>query len=83
VLRPRAPDLGAGKNPSGKGEGPLPKTNPTKKSVPKGVPTCVICKGILPVISVDSEIVWGLEGYDEKGKKLKGKKGFLVGVSSV
>ena len=74
MLRPRAPDLGAGKNPSGKGEGPPQKTNQTKKSVPKGVPTCVICKGILPVISVDSEIVWGLEGYDEKGKKLKGKK---------
>ena len=74
VLRPRAPDLGTGKNPSGKGEGPSQQPNPTKKSVPKGTPTCVICKGILPVISVDSEIVWGLEGYDEKGKKLKGKK---------
>jgi len=73
VLRPRASDLGTGKNPSGKGEGPS-QPNPTKKPVPKGVPTCVICKGILPVISVDSEIVWGLEGYDEKGKKLKGKK---------
>ena len=74
VLRPRASDLGTGKNPSGKGEGPSQQPNPTKKPVPKGVPTCVICKGILPVISVDSEIVWGLEGYDEKGKKLKGKK---------
>jgi len=74
VLRPRATELGQGKNPSGKGEGPSQQTNPTKKPVPKGVPTCVICKGILPVISVDSEIVWGLEGYDEKGKKLKGKK---------
>ena len=74
VLRPRAPDLGAGKNPSGKSEGSSQKPNPTKKTVPRGVPTCVICKGILPVISVDSEIVWGLEGYDEKGKKLKGKK---------
>ena len=75
MLRPRAPDLGSGKNPSGKGEGSLPQhTNPTKKPVPKGVPTCAICKGILPVISVDSQIVWGLEGYDEKGKKLKGKK---------
>lgn len=74
VLRPRATDLGSGKNLSGKSEGPLQQTNPTKKPVPKGVPTCVICKGVLPVISVDSEIVWGLEGYDEKGKKLKGKK---------
>ena len=74
VLRPRAPDLGPGGNPSGKSEGSSQQTNPTKKSVPKGVPTCVICKGILPVISVDSQIVWGLEGYDEKGKKLKGKK---------
>lgn len=74
VLRQRAPDLGPGRSLSGKGEGPSQHANPTKKSVPKGVPTCVICKGILPVISVDSEIVWGLEGYDEKGKKLKGKK---------
>ena len=74
VLRPRASDLGPGKSLSGKGEGPSQQANPTKKPVPKGVPTCVICKGILPVISVDSEIVWGLEGYDEKGKKLKGKK---------
>ena len=74
VLRPRAPDIGVGKNPSGKGEGSSKQPNPTKKPVPKGVPTCVICKGILPVISVDSEIVWGLEGYDEKGKKLKGRK---------
>ncbi|KAF9652982.1 hypothetical protein BDM02DRAFT_3160539 [Thelephora ganbajun] len=74
VLRPRASDLGLGKNSSGKGEGPPQQKNPVKKPVPKGVPTCVICKGILPVISVDSEIVWGLEGYDEKGKKLKGKK---------
>jgi histone-lysine N-methyltransferase SUV420H len=74
VLRPRASDLGTGKNPSGKGEKPSQQANPTKKPVPKGVPTCMICKGILPVISVDSEIVWGLEGYDEKGKKLKGKK---------
>lgn len=74
VLRPRASDLGTGKNPSGKGERPPQQPNPIKKLVPKGVPTCVICKGILPVISVDSEIVWGLEGYDEKGKKLKGKK---------
>lgn len=75
VLRPRAPDLGAGKNPSGRSEGSSQKPNPTKKTVPRGVPTCVVCKGILPVISVDSEIVWGLEGYDEKGKKLKGKRG--------
>ena len=74
VLRPRASDLGPGKNLSGKGEGPSQQANPAKKPLPKGVPTCVICKGILPVISVDSEIVWGLEGYDEKGKKLKGKK---------
>lgn len=74
ALRPRAPDLGLGKNPSGKGDGSSQQTNPTKKPVPKGVPTCMICKGILPVISVDSQIVWGLEGYDEKGKKLKGKK---------
>jgi len=74
VLRPRASDLGPGKNLSGKGEGPSQQANPTKKPLPKGVPTCVICKGILPVISVDSEIVWGLEGYDEKGKKLKGRK---------
>lgn len=73
VLRPRVSDLVTGKNPPGKGEKPQ-QPNPTKKPVPKGVPTCVICKGILPVISVDSEIVWGLEGYDEKGKKLKGKK---------
>ena len=74
VLRPRASDLGPGKNLSGKSEGAPQRMNPAKKTIPKGVPTCVICKGILPVISVDSEIVWGLEGYDEKGKKLKGKK---------
>lgn len=74
ALRSRAPDLGQGKNASSKGEGASQQPNPTKKPVPKGVPTCVICKGILPVISVDSRIVWGLEGYDEKGKKLKGKK---------
>ncbi|KAG6849992.1 hypothetical protein H0H93_002782 [Arthromyces matolae] len=41
------------------------KDSPTKSEVPKGpdgkpLPTCSTCSNILPVISVDSQVVWGL-----------------------
>ncbi|KAF8210388.1 hypothetical protein K438DRAFT_1809596 [Mycena galopus ATCC 62051] len=60
----------------------LPATNvevnaepPPKRGVPKGpdgkpLPTCSTCSNVLPVISVDSKVVWGLEA-PIKGKKKK------------
>ncbi|KAJ6499190.1 hypothetical protein C8R45DRAFT_821212 [Mycena sanguinolenta] len=48
---------------------------PTKRPIPKGpngkpLPICSTCSSILPVISVDDKVVWGLEP-SMKGKKKK------------
>jgi [histone H4]-N-methyl-L-lysine20 N-methyltransferase len=52
-----------------------------KREVPRGpdgkpLPTCATCHNILPVISVDSHIVWGLgaESSPRRGKKKKEKQ---------
>ncbi|KAF8070545.1 hypothetical protein FPV67DRAFT_1487777 [Lyophyllum atratum] len=42
------------------------KEVPPKPEVPKGpdgkpLPTCITCSNVLPLISVDSQVVWGLE----------------------
>ncbi|KAF9566673.1 hypothetical protein CPC08DRAFT_627960 [Agrocybe pediades] len=47
------------------------KEPPPKPEVPRGpdgkpLPTCSTCSNILPVIAVDSQVVWGLEKKDEK-----------------
>lgn len=75
VLRPR-PSLPAAAESASvvkstkKGEGSSKVGKGSKKSE-KQLPTCSTCNGVLPVISVDSEIVWGLEEDKVKGK---GKK---------
>jgi histone-lysine N-methyltransferase SUV420H len=51
------------------------KEPPPKRETPKGpdgkpLPTCSTCSNVLPVISVDSQVVWGLEPAT-KGKKKK------------
>src|ERR1700722_3087576 len=52
------------------------KPPPAKPDIPRGsdgkpLPTCSTCSNILPVISVDSKVVWGLgiECSPKKGKK--------------
>ncbi|KAK7005611.1 hypothetical protein R3P38DRAFT_3038548 [Favolaschia claudopus] len=49
---------------------PPPKPEILKGPDGKPLPTCSTCSNILPVISVDSEVVWGLE-CSTKGKKKK------------
>jgi [histone H4]-N-methyl-L-lysine20 N-methyltransferase len=56
----------------------VPKTVLAKPEIPKGpdgkpLPICGTCSSILPVISVDSKVVWGLgiEMIPRKGKKRK------------
>ncbi|KAG5648530.1 hypothetical protein DXG03_003141 [Asterophora parasitica] len=44
---------------------------PSKPEVPRGpdgkpLPTCVTCTNVLPVISVDSQVVWGLDSPKKK-----------------
>ncbi|KAF5354983.1 hypothetical protein D9756_005385 [Leucocoprinus leucothites] len=53
---------------------PEPRKLPPKPDAPRGadgkvLPTCATCSSILPLISVDSKVVWGL-GF-ENGKKKK------------
>jgi histone-lysine N-methyltransferase SUV420H len=55
-----------------------PKAAGDRKEIPRGcdgkpLPTCSTCSNILPVISVDSKVVWGLgvECSPRKGKKQK------------
>lgn len=57
-----------------------PKALSGKLDVPRDVdgkllPTCITCSNILPVISVDSKVVWGLgiECSPRKGKKRMGQ----------
>ncbi|KAJ7680438.1 hypothetical protein DFH06DRAFT_973526 [Mycena polygramma] len=50
------------------------KEPPPKREIPKGpdgkpLPTCSTCLNVLPVISVDSKVVWGLEPSTKKKKK--------------
>lgn len=50
------------------------KEPPPKREIPKGpdgkpLPICSTCSNVLPVISVDSKVVWGLEGSTKKKKK--------------
>ncbi|KAJ6587033.1 hypothetical protein DFH09DRAFT_910256 [Mycena vulgaris] len=50
------------------------KEPPPKRDVPKGpdgkpLPICSTCSNVLPVISVDSKVVWGLEPSAKKKKK--------------
>jgi histone-lysine N-methyltransferase SUV420H len=52
---------------------------PSKPVVPRGpdgkpLPTCSTCSNVLPVISVDSKIIWGLDTTPKKGKKKKEKR---------
>ncbi|EIW82719.1 hypothetical protein CONPUDRAFT_163798 [Coniophora puteana RWD-64-598 SS2] len=56
---------------------------PPKPEVPRGkdgkpLPTCITCSNVLPVISVDSEVVWGLtfgnEAPHKRGRKKKLKQ---------
>lgn len=54
------------------------KEFPPVREIPKGpdgkpLPTCFTCENILPVISVDSKVVWGL-GAENSPKKKKGKQ---------
>jgi hypothetical protein len=62
---------------------PVPQINanprPAKPAVPRGpdgrpLPTCSTCTNILPVISVDSTVIWGLETPSHKKKKRKEKQ---------
>ncbi len=39
----------------------------------KPLPTCMTCRNVLPVISVDSEVVWGLS-IGRTGKRGRPKK---------
>ncbi|KAJ6594012.1 hypothetical protein B0H19DRAFT_919803 [Mycena capillaripes] len=50
------------------------KEPPPKRQIPKGpdgkpLPICSTCSSVLPVISVDSKVVWGLEPSTKKKKK--------------
>ncbi|KAJ6625524.1 hypothetical protein B0H10DRAFT_2001733 [Mycena sp. CBHHK59/15] len=50
------------------------KEPPPKREVPKGpdgkpLPICSTCSNVLPVISVDSKVVWGLEPISKKKGK--------------
>ncbi|KAJ7497406.1 hypothetical protein FB451DRAFT_1459291 [Mycena latifolia] len=50
------------------------KEPPPKREIPKGpdgkpLPICSTCSNVLPVISVDSKVVWGLEPSSKKKKK--------------
>jgi hypothetical protein len=52
---------------------------PPKPVVPRGpdgkpLPTCATCSNVLPVISVDSKIIWGLDTTPKKGRKKKEKR---------
>lgn len=52
------------------------KEAPSKKELPRGpdgklLPTCATCSNVLPVISVDHKVVWGLGPESKKGKKQK------------
>lgn len=55
----------------------LDLVGPPKREIPRGsdgrpLPTCVTCSNVLPVISVDSKVVWGLNlDSPRKGKKSK------------
>ncbi|KAJ7251542.1 hypothetical protein B0H12DRAFT_1296555 [Mycena haematopus] len=49
---------------------PAPKRNILKGPDGKPLPICSTCSNVLPVISVDSKVVWGLEP-PTKGKKKK------------
>lgn len=65
--------------PSAVGE-KLDLIGPPKREIPRGsdgrpLPTCVTCLNVLPVISVDSKVVWGLNlDSPRKGKKSKQKQ---------
>ncbi|KAJ7647222.1 hypothetical protein FB45DRAFT_732872 [Roridomyces roridus] len=50
------------------------KEPPPKREIPEGpdgkpLPTCSTCSNVLPVISVDDEVVWGMEPSNKKNKK--------------
>ncbi|KAF9012422.1 hypothetical protein BDQ17DRAFT_1232159 [Cyathus striatus] len=52
------------------------ETLPKQKEVPRGLdgkplPICATCTNVLPVIEVDSKVVWGLEVEKSKRKKQK------------
>jgi histone-lysine N-methyltransferase SUV420H len=55
----------------------LELAGPPKREIPRGedgkpLPTCVTCSNVLPVISVDSKVVWGLHlDSPRRGKKSK------------
>lgn len=55
----------------------LDLAGPPKREIPRGsdgrpLPMCVTCSNVLPVISVDSKVVWGLNlDSPRKGKKSK------------
>jgi len=57
-------------------ESSVGKDAPKRREVPRGpdgkpLPTCVTCSNVLPLISVDSKVIWGLEtGKKDKNAKL-------------
>ncbi|KAG5353758.1 hypothetical protein C0989_002541 [Termitomyces sp. Mn162] len=53
---------------------PLTKLQPSKSSDGKTLPTCSTCSNVLPVISVDSQVVWGLVETASRGSPKKKKK---------
>jgi len=48
---------------------PVPKPDVPRGPDGKPLPTCSTCSNVLPLISVDSQVVWGLEVETSKKKK--------------
>ncbi|KAJ3777865.1 hypothetical protein FB446DRAFT_715974 [Lentinula raphanica] len=70
ILRPRLTTSGVASE--------VLKDMPAKPEIPRGsdgkpLPICATCRNILPVISVDHQIVWGL-GLEKESKKKKAKQ---------
>lgn len=62
--------------PSGPGVTEVVKGPPAKREMPRGpdgklLPVCSTCSNVLPVIQVDSKIVWGMSMENGKKKKQK------------
>lgn len=58
-------------NPAETAKEPPPKKEPPRGPDGKLLPTCHTCSSVLPVISVDHKVVWGLGPESKKGKKNK------------
>jgi histone-lysine N-methyltransferase SUV420H len=71
VLRPRPQVESASAPPKSPPKPSKGKKSAAEKEKDK-LPTCSTCKGILPIICVDDEVIWGLLPEGEGGKR-KGK----------